>query len=881
MHWRRPKFREQDLDRELRSHLELEAEEQREAGLPPDQAQFAAQRRLGNITAIKEVTREMWGWTRWDKIAQDARYALRMLRKNPGFTTIAVLTLAFGIGANTAIFSVIDAVLLEALPYPQPGQLYSIRESIEAGPRRSPALVNAGNFLFWEQHSRSFAGMALLQPTSDNLNLEDATVPVYGVRTTASLFSVLGIQLKMGRPFAPKYDRSGMGAAIILTAPLWRDHFHSDPAIVGKAVHLNGFPFTVVGVLPESFYFPNQGELNPIRIAGWAHPIQYFINIGLRRDEILPAMDSFNYSALGRLRSGVTAKEATAELDAIEAQAAAKAPEGTHLRADLAPLKAAVVGPAEKYLWMVMGGSAILLLLICVNLAGLMIAKTTGRTHEVALRTALGASRMDIVRQFLLEGLLLASAGGSLGLSGAYAGIRLLVAAAPVTIPRLESIAVNSHALLFNCAAALGAGVFFSLLPVARMATGASSGALKTTGPTASAGRSVSRIHQSLAAFEIALCTLLLVTALLLAQSLARVLGANRWANVEHVITLSLSAPPKNYQKPADRLRLYSRLLETVRNSPGIATAGVVNVLPFTGKMWSADVRFQEIPKPSTEAILADWRFVSPEYFRAIGLPLSVGSYFGDSESGRHLAILSEGLARQLPAGLNPITTHISWRLPVSGQTVTLEVVGVVQDARTTPDEHPPRTIYVPYWEWPPWQVSLAVRTAANPRTVALGVQRIIRQMDSSIATPLPATMHEVLSQAVAPRRFATLLGLAFALSATFLAALGLYGLISLAGSQRIREIGIRIALGAEAGSIFWMMTSQALALATIGLMVGTAAAYAAARTLAAFLYEVKPSDPLTFGAVCASLLAISLLASYAPARRATRVDPIVALRYE
>ena len=738
MRWRRPKFREHDLDRELRAHLELEAEELRAAGLPPREARFEAQRRLGNTTLIKEGTREMWGWNRWDKIVRDAHYAVRILRKNPGFAAIAVLTLAFGIGANTAIFSVLDSVVLRPLPYPQPGRLYSIRELVSAGARRSPLmLVNAGNFLLWQQHSDSFSGLALLQPTSDNLNLDDETVPIYGMRATAGLFRILDIQLRMGRPFTAESDRSGRQNQIILTTPLWRDRFHSDPAIVGKTVHLNGYPCIVGGVLPESFYFPNQGELNPSRVAGWSHPLQYFTNLGLRPDETVPGMRNFNYCALARLRSGVTPKQAAAELNAIEAQTTPKAPAGAHLLTDFAGLKEAVVGPAGRYLWMVMAGAAIALLLVCANLAGLMLAKTVGRRHEVALRTALGASRIDLVRQFLIEGLLLAAAGGVLGLAGAYAGVRLLVAAAPLSIPRLESIGVNTHALLFNAVAAIGAGVLFSLVPLLRILAAASSGALKEAGPTTSPGRSVSRVHQGLAVFEIALCTVLLVAVLLIARSFARVLGANRWANVEHVVTLHLNAPPNHYQAAADRLRLYRRLLESVRSHPGVETAGVVNVLPLSGTLWTANVRFEEAPRPPVEEVVADWRSVSPEYFRAIGLPLLGGADFGPSDEGRHLAVLSSGLARQLPAGVNPIGTHIPWVPPGSNQPVSLEVAGVVQDARTTPDEIPPFTIYLPYWEWPPWQASLVVRTAADPRALESDIQRIVRP--SILESPCPA----------------------------------------------------------------------------------------------------------------------------------------------
>jgi predicted permease len=388
-------------------------------------------------------------------------------------------------------------------------------------------------------------------------------------------------------------------------------------------------------------------------------------------------------------------------------------------------------------------------------------------------------------------------------------------------------------------------------------------------------------MHQVIAASEIALCTVLLISAVLIAQSLAHVLKTNAWANVSHVVSINFTTPATHYQQDSKRTQLYTKLLDRARDYPGVQAVGITNALPFKGEMWGDDVKFIEDPRPEKDALNANWRLISPDYFRAVGLPLVSGRHLSQSDAARHLILISERLARQLRRGVNPVGVHVSWTPPNSKKAVLYQVIGVIADARATPDEEAPFTVYVPYWEWPPWAAALVVQTAADARSVAAGMQQIVRMTDSEIAIPSAETLHDILSKAVAPRRFVTVLGLLFAGSATFLAALGLYGLISLSASQRTREIGIRIAIGARSEQIFGMMISQAIAVAVIGLGCGVACAWAATRLLRTFLYEVKPTDPLTFAGVCAALLSVSIAASYLPARRATRVDPMRALKWE
>jgi predicted permease len=624
---------------------------------------------------------------------------------------------------------------------------------------------------------------------------------------------------------------------------------------------------------------PNELYRSPI--AGWMHSIEYFVNLGLRHDEIRPGLKMFNFAVMARLRPGVSVERAIAQLDASEAVASKGDPGGALLKADLVPLKAAIVGPAERKLWMLMGGAGLVLLLVCVNLAGLLIAKSSARTHEIGVRTALGAARADLVRQFLIEAVVLSGAGGLLGVGAAYWGVRALTIAAPIEIPRLQSIAIDARVLVFSAAISIGAGIAVSLLPAIQLTRHSVSGVLKGTGGNTSAAHSVSRMHQALAASELMVCAVLLICSVLIARSLAQVLKVNEWGNTARVVTIDLAAPPDHYQDFERRAQLYKRLLDAARNFPSVQAAGITNALPFKGEMWGDSLEFKEAPKPPVETPNANWRMISPQYFTALGLPLIRGRLLSESDSGKHVLLVSESVAKQLPIGMTPVGVHVLWTPPNSSQAIPYEVIGVVADARATPDADAPLTVYVPYWEWPPWEASLVIRTVADPRSVIADVQNLIRRTDREIAIPQAKTLNEILSKAVAPRRFATFLGLVFALSATFLAAIGLYGLTSLTASQRTREIGIRMALGAHRGQIVRMMIWQTIRLSIVGLGCGMACGLAAARLLGAFLYEMKPSDPLTFACVAAGLLVVSLAATYVPARRATTVDPVAALKWE
>jgi predicted permease len=873
-----------DLSAEIRAHLDEKVEALVAGGMAREDAEHAARREFGNVLLTEERSREAWRWPRLEDSLTDARYGLRNMRRSPVFAVVAILTLALGIGANTAIFSVVNGILLRELPYQRPQSLYAAYETIQIGSRTFPSIaVNAGNFLTWRRECRSFESIALLMPTNRNLDLKSGAVQVHGARASANLFPLLGVQPQLGRNFLPAEDQSGRDREVILTHSFWQAHFQSDPEILGKPILLNGYSFVVVGVLPANFYFPKPDRLYSIPFAGLTAPIQFFIPLGLEPSEMKPGFARHNFAAIARLKPGVSREQALADLNAVDAQIVKRDPNaGTaRLRAELVPLKTAVTGQATTGLWILLAGAGVLLLIVCVNLASLLLARSLGRRHEVAVRVALGATRWRLLRQFVVEGLLLASAGGALGLLLAYDGLRALVHSAPLSIPRVGSISVDGRVLLFSAAVSLLAGLLSSVLPALRLSRTSPVEAMRSAALAASGHRGTARLRSALAVSEIAMCSVLLVAALLLAESLGQVLKANVWMDQSHVLTLDLVVPRKTYDSSAKRYQLYDTAIRKIEALPGVRAVGLVSALPLQGEMWTDGLVFQEAPQPEeADTPLANFRFVTPGYFRAMGLPLVKGRYFAPEDEGHPVAIISEGAAKQVLHGRNPIGMHLLWGLP-QGKYLQYEVTGIVADARTEADRNAPLTVYLPDWVYSPNRASLVARSQADPRTTAMEMRETVQDLDRQIAVPHEQTMSDLVSEAVAPRRFLTELGTLFALFAAFLAMLGLYGVISLAVAQRTQEIGVRIALGAQPRRILQLVLRQGASMALAGVAIGLAGGLGVAQLLKSLLYGVKPTDPVAFVSVAVLLTVVALLACYVPARRATRVDPVTALRNE
>lgn len=801
-------------------------------------------------------------------VLQDLRYGLRQLRHSPGFTAIAVITLAVGIGANTAIFSMVNGILLRALPYRQSGRLYTINEVVPQFSRLYPKLpVNSGNFFLWRERSTAFSGMAEFRATNFSLTGIGEPRQLHGVAVLAGLFSILGVRPEAGRAFLPEANQPGHNHEVIITHELAQELFGANSHAVGRALDLDGTPETIIGVLPADFRFPKLLKATPQIFKPFA--------LGSHDSGASAGLSDFNFTVIARLKPGVSPEEALAQLNVIEAEIAKKDSSGFSLHALLTPLKTVIVGPAEQALWLLLAAAAVVLLIICVNLANLILVRNTSRTHEVAVRSALGASPKRLARQLLTEAFVLAAAGGGLGLLVAFWGLDLLVRNAPVGIPRVNDIRINAPVLLFTFGVSVVAALLFALLPALGLVRVQPVEALKSAGPTSSGGKSSARLGGGLVVGEIALCGILLAGALLLIQSLAHVSNANQWMDEERVLTIDLLPPPNEYRGSTKLGQFYAAVAQKVSGLPGVESAGFVSNPPLTGDYWGDQINFREAPNPPHTVRIGEYAFVSPGYFGAMGLPLVKGRLLSESDSGKNVALISESVARRMLPGRNPIGMHLVWRHQA------LDVIGVVGDVRTAPDKPPNLGIYLPIWSFATVEETLVVRTAMNPSAVAASIRRVIWGIDPQVAIPREETLKTIVQTSVAPRRYETGLGALFALVAVLLAALGLYGVISYSVSQRTHEIGIRMALGAQRGDVVRMVMARGARLALAGVAIGIAAALALNRLLTGMLFGIRPDDPATLIGVAVVLIAVALLACYIPARRATKVDPMVALRYE
>lgn len=806
-------------------------------------------------------------------LIQDLRYGIRTLARSPGFTAIAILTLGIGIGANTAIFSMVNGILLRALPYPQPQRLYTVAEMVPQW-GAGPLPASGGNFLRWRSNCPGFSSMALWETYPVSFKSSGPPRQVLGTRASTVFFQMLGIKPALGRLFTPEEDNAGHNKVIILTQKLWQQEFESDPSIIGKPVELNGAQFTVIGVLPASFPFP--------KVSGSQVP-DFFEPLGLEGGELREGFSMHNFHAIARLKPGVSRRQALVQLDTVETRIAKQASRGKYnLYAVVTPLKMAIVGPAEQALWMLTAAAAVVLLIICVNLANLMLVRNTSRAREVAVRSALGATPRRLARQLLTEGSILTAAGGGLGLLFASWGLDLLVRNAPVGIPRVTDIRIDPRVLWFTLGISVIAALLFALVPALRLVRIAPAEAMKSAGSTVSGAKASARLRGALVVGEIALCGVLLAGALLLIQSLARVAKANRWMDEQHVLAADIMAPTAVYgykeRAIGQRAQFFTSVRQKVAALPGVQAAGFISVLPLEGDDWGDEVAFKEMPRPENEIPIGNFRFISPGYFQAIDLPLVKGRLLSESDRGQDVALVSENVARTVLPGRDPIGMHIHGS---GGDNGWLRVIGVVGDYRTDADNAPALGVYEPLWKLSRDSESLVVRTAMDPRVIAGSIRRVVTGISPEAAVSNEQTLKTVVQTSEAPRRYETSLGSLFALIAVLLAALGLYGVISYSVSQRMQEIGIRMALGAEKSDVLKMVIASGIRLAVAGVTIGIAAAIAVDRLLSGMLFGIKPDDPGTLALVAVALTGVALLACYLPARRATKVDPIVALRYE
>jgi len=813
-------------------------------------------------------------------LLQDLRYAVRQLRKNSLLTAIAVTTLSLGIGATTVIFSVVNGVLLRPLRYRQPDKLYIVREIVLELSQTYPSFpANLASFRIWQRECHSFDDVAIVKP--DNMTLTGYGDPeqVSGGRASANLFDVLGVRPTLGRAFLGQEDNPGKDHVVILSYPFWHERLHDDPTIVGRTITLDGIPFQVVGVLPAAFRCPrNFGPL-----AEFPERVDYFKPLGLDASQWSPFGD-FDFAAIVRLKPGISAAQALAELNVVQANIAKSHNGGLTLRAQLIPLESQVIGSARLALLCLLAGVGAVLLIVCLNLANLLLVRVPVRLRECGIRTALGASRSRLVRQMLTESTLLAVLGGIIGVALAYYGVRVLVAVAPAGLPRIDEVQIDGRVMWFAVAVSMLTGMVFGVLPAWRLTQSDPQQALKAGATTTTESRSSRWLRTSLVGFEVGLGTLLLVVSGLLTLSMLRLLDVDKGFTTENVLAADITLPPALYTKKERKRAFWENVLLRVRSLPGVSSAAWISRLPLEGQEQVDNIVVPGRPMPEAQAPLANYRFVTPEYFQALNIPLIQGRLLEPADAQRHVAIVSSSVAEKVWPGQDPIGKQ--FRTGGDTQWPAAEVVGVVGDIRTVAlDEAPLLMIYQPIGpgspKWWGGRASLVVRSTLAPAALSTAVRDAIHGVDAGVPIVHLRPMTEIVSESVSVRRFELALASLFGIFALVLAALGIYGVVGYSVASRRHEMGIRIALGARASNLRSLILLQGMLPVVVGWAAGILAAIGAGFLIRSLLFGVSEHNPVTIGCVSLVVLATALLACYFPARRAAKVDPMVALRYE
>ncbi|MGA2134384.1 MAG: ABC transporter permease [Bryobacteraceae bacterium] len=804
----------------------------------------------------------------------DLRYAFRTLARERGFAAMAVLSLAVGIGANTAIFSVVNGVLLRPLAYREPQRLVAIREVVPKLVHLYPSLpVNLNHYFEWRKHCAALESVAVVRTSTFNLTGTGEPELLNGALVSANIFHVLGVNPRLGRAFLDEEDPEGHDRVVVISDSLWRRRFGADPSLVGRNILLGGRPHLVVGILAPDFRFFVQTGLG---FDGLGPKTEIFRPLGYSKDDLEDWEGDFNWAGIARLRPGVSPQQAIAQLNAIQAQIGTHLTEKMDLHVALASLQEDIVGPARRGLLVLLSAVGAVLLILCANLANLSLARAAGRARESAIRTALGAGRLQLMWQTLTESLLLALVGGTLGIALAVWGVRVLLKTAPVDLPRVDEVSVDWRVLSFALLISLVTGVVFGILPALRSAGAHPQEALKSGGYTNTEGRRSVRLRDVLVGVEAALSAMLLIAAGLLLGSFVRLMHVDKGFNIERVLAVDLAMPATKYKEQAQQAAFFERVLEKARALPGVESAGFVSTLPLQGETWIDMASAEGDQRPLWERPMVNVRFVSPDYFKTLRIAFREGASFDDSQRNRKVVIVSQGLARRLWAG-----QAVGRRMQQNNWLE--EVVGVTADIRSTSlDKDPVLIIYIPYWQRVGrLSSSLLIRTAMDPHGIATATREAIRQVDGDVPVPQMRTMQEVMASSVAQRRFQMMLVALFACAALALAGFGIYGVVSYSVARRRTEMGIRMALGAGAAGLQRMVLWQGIRPVAAGLAAGIVMALAAGRALSSLLFEMSARDPLTIGGVALVLLLVAAAAALVPARRATRVDPLTALRFE
>ncbi|HEX8290318.1 MAG TPA: ABC transporter permease [Pyrinomonadaceae bacterium] len=858
---------DRELAEELETHLQFQTEENLRAGMSPQEARRRALVKLGGAAQAREECRRRRGLPVLEDLWQDIRYGARMLMKKPGFTFVAVLTLGLGVGANTAIFSVVNALVLRPLPYAEPDRLVMVSAG---GREASPA-----DFFDWQAQSRTLDDLSALSYWNANLGGVEAPERIQGFLVTAGLFPMLGVRPMMGRTFTPEEMRKENDGVVVLSYEVWRRVLGSDRSVLGKTLTINARQRTVVGVMPPGFQFYDKAE-------AWA-PLAldpHDASVGARRAHYL--------IAAARLKPGVTIQQAQAEMNAINRRLGEQYPETDANRpVKLVSVHEYLVGPVRPALLALVGMVGFVLLIACANVANLLLARNAARQREFALRVALGAGRLRIVRQLLTESALLAVTGGGLGLLVALWGVELLVARIPPGwvsgIPLSEGVRVDARVLTFTLVVSLVTGLVFGLAPALQVSQPDLNGVLKEGGRAGGAGgRRQRRLRGLLVVAEVALSLTLLIGAGLMVRSFVELMRVPSGFNAANVLTMKLALPGLKYTKDEQVAGFYAQALESIAAVPGVEAVGATTTLPLGGGDQTTEVLVAGRPAPAAgQRPEVSFRDISPDYFRALGIPLLRGRTFTERDDGGSpgVAVLNETMARRL---FGAPEAALGQRLTDADGKNEREVVGLVGDVRHAGlDAEPKAEMYVPFTQEASNSMTLVVRTASDPASFAPAMRARLLAIDKDEPAYDVRTMERVVAESVSQRRLTMLLFGLFAALALALATIGIYGVMSYTVSQRAHEIGVRVALGAQRRDVLRLVIADGMALTLGGVVLGLAAAFALTRLLASLLYGVKATDPATYAAISLLLATVALLACYLPARRATKMDPLTTLRAE
>jgi putative ABC transport system permease protein len=857
---------------ELQAHLEIEADENVSRGMLLDEARYAANRKLGNTTQIREEIFHMNSMGFVETIWQDLRFAFRMLRKNIAFTSVAVLTLALGIGANTAIFSVVYAVLLQPLPYKNSSQLVVLNETT---PRVGTVSVSYPNFLDWRAGSHTFSQMAAVAQMDFNLSGVSQPENIMGYAVSPNFLSMLGVQPMLGRDFDASEEKAGTAPVLMLSYALWRTHLGGDPNVIGRTILLDGHGYTIAAVLPPTMRMVEKTDvLLPIGV--WATSDSDATSRGSRGDMV----------AVGRLATGATFAQAKVEMESIAARLAKQYPESDdHYSVTMMPLRQAFAGDMGPATLVLFGAVMFVLLIACANVANLFLVRGAARTREIALRLAFGASRRRIIRQMLTESFVLALLGGALGLLLAIGGMNGISRLISPDMLMGATVGLNSTVLLFAGGVVLLAAFLFGLAPAIQLTRVDLQDRLKEGGKSATSSAAQNRLRGVLAVAEISLALVLLAGAGLMMKSLDRLMKVDPGFRGDHVLKMNMELRTDQYTQKTARLNFWRQVLDRVRSLPGVESAGLGTATPLAGGHSRNDITIEGMAQPAPGNYPhPDMHMVSPGYISTLGVPLLLGRTFtdGDTPDTQRVAVVNQVLAKRFFPNSDPIGKRFFFGHPATDAPNWITIVGVVADTKLYGPENPARLeVYTCGFQGVTNHMELLVKSSGDPTALTASIRNIVASIDRDQPVFGIVSMNQLMRDWTSTRRITLVLLGMFSGLALILAAIGIYGVISYGVALRTQEIGIRMALGAQKRDVLRMVMGHGAKLALTGVAIGVIAALALTRLLSNMLFSVSASDPIVFICVPVLLMLVTLVACYIPAMRAMKVDPMVALRYE